>query len=42
MISTNGKTDIAELVVDALTKSVSVKIEKSNRADNQIEVFVPI
>lgn len=34
MVSTNGKSSIANLVVDALTKGSSVRIEKSNRADN--------
>jgi len=36
MVSTNGKEDIAKLVVDALTNSSSVRIEKSNRSENQL------
>lgn len=40
MISTNRKTEIAELISDTVFKADHITIEKSQKTHNFVEVFI--
>ena len=42
MVSTNAKTEIATLIADTLSRADQVKIEKSQKTNNSVEVFISL